>query len=180
MAPNSGIAPEILDDTEMSAEEGRDMTKRFEGWDSNPYKDTKGNPTIGYGFNISEYEGLIPKDVLSGTRGLTQEEGNFIFEQAYRIAGEDAERYLGDTYDKLALGVTDIITDMSYNMGYPKLSGFKKLKKALQEDDYAKAAAEMKDSKWYGQVGNRSKELVEKMKGFKKEAPDTLTDEEIE
>ena len=38
------------------------------------------------------------------------------------------------------------------------------MKKALLARDYKKAANEMIDSKWYGQVGDRSKRLVKMMR----------------
>ena len=38
------------------------------------------------------------------------------------------------------------------------------MREALLEGDYNKAADEMIDSKWYNQVGNRSKTLVKMMR----------------
>ncbi len=52
---------------------------------------------------------------------------------------------------------------MSFNLG-PQISQFTKLREAIQNKDYQTAAKEMINSKWYNQVGRRSKELVEIMK----------------
>jgi len=57
---------------------------------------------------------------------------------------------------------------MSYNMGLTKLSKFKNFKSALESQDYYSAKKEMIDSKWYTDVGRRSKRLVQLM--------DTLAD----
>jgi lysozyme len=54
---------------------------------------------------------------------------------------------------------------MAFNLGRSRLSKFKKMVTAVNEGNYAKAADEMTDSKWYRQVGRRSKELVEIMRG---------------
>ena len=53
---------------------------------------------------------------------------------------------------------------MAYNLGVDGLLKFKKMWKALEKQDYQTAAEEMKDSKWYHQVGRRSKYLYKKMK----------------
>ena len=53
----------------------------------------------------------------------------------------------------------EVLIDMSYNMGSAKLSSFKKMKSALQSGNYQQAAKEMEDSKWFKQVGRRSKQL---------------------
>jgi len=136
-------------------------TKQFEGFSPIIYKDTKGKKTIGYGFNIDDpyMASLIPKDVLSGKRPLTKEEADRIFDKRYEIAQKDASKFIGeDKVNKLPAPVRATITDMSYNLGSSKLSEFKKFKSAIREGDTQKAAEELKNSKWYEQVGERSKE----------------------
>jgi len=54
---------------------------------------------------------------------------------------------------------------MAFNLGRPRLSQFKNMIKAVNEGNYKKAADEMVDSRWYHQVGRRSQELVELMRG---------------
>lgn len=54
---------------------------------------------------------------------------------------------------------------MAFNLGRNRLSKFKNMISAVNEGNYAKAADEMIDSRWYKQVGVRSKELVEIMRG---------------
>jgi lysozyme len=61
--------------------------------------------------------------------------------------------------------VQRVCVNMAFNLGRTRLSRFKKMITAVNEGKYAKAADEMIDSKWYGQVGNRSRELVELMRG---------------
>ena len=53
---------------------------------------------------------------------------------------------------------------MMFNLGQTRLAKFKDMKKALDNQDYKAAAAAMVDSRWYNQVPNRAKRLVERMK----------------
>ena len=75
-------------------------------------------------------------------------------------------------YDSLKLSLDEdrknVIINMVYNLGLPKFLKFKKLIKALRKQDYEQAAFEMKNSKWYKQVGNRSERLIKRMKGVVK------------
>lgn len=135
---------------------GMEQTKRFEGWRNSPYDDA-GGKAIGYGFNL-DY--LDPKYHKS----ITKEQAQPIFEEKYLGAIDTAERFLGeDTFNGLSQTRKNVVVDMAYNLGNG-LFDFKDFKTALINEDYDEAAKEMKDSKWYKQVGNRSKELVSEMK----------------
>jgi lysozyme len=52
-----------------------------------------------------------------------------------------------------------VLIDMCFNMGWPTLSKFKNFQAALVDGDYEKAGAEMEDSRWFKQVGNRAEIL---------------------
>ncbi len=58
-----------------------------------------------------------------------------------------------------------VVVNMAFNLGRNRLGKFKNFLTAVNEGNYAKAADEMIDSRWYSQVGRRSKELVEIMRG---------------
>ena len=53
---------------------------------------------------------------------------------------------------------------MAFNLGPNRLAQFKNFKQALENNNFELAAKEMIDSRWYNQVGNRSKELVNIMR----------------
>ena len=61
-----------------------------------------------------------------------------------------------------------IMANMMFNLGRPRFKRFKKLIAAVNAHDWSKAADEMVDSKWYGQVGDRSKRLVRRMRSLAK------------
>ncbi|MEA2058987.1 MAG: hypothetical protein U9P10_00310 [Thermodesulfobacteriota bacterium] len=60
--------------------------------------------------------------------------------------------------DILAQGV-----DMRFNLGPNRFRYFKKMIAAVKNQDFVQAAAEMKDSRWYNQVGQRARTLVKMM-----------------
>lgn len=146
-----GIFPE-----KSCAETGAEMTKRYEGFRSRPYKDTTGNWTIGYGFKITEAQAC-----LMATAGISQEHADEIFEEKYSEARKIAKEYCGHAvYWKLNQMQRNILTDMAYNLGAGGLSKFANMRNAIQDGDYEQAAWEMKNSLWYRQVGNRAKHHV--------------------
>ena len=149
--------------------EGMEMTKYFEGFKKDLYKDTKGVQTIGYGFNVNAMKDLLPLEVIQGKRSLTKAEASSIFEIAYSRAKDKAVEFATpQIFQSLSPTQQNILTDMSYNLGSSRLNKFKKLKQALVNKNYQEAAKEMKNSKWYSDVGNRSKELVGIMKSIDK------------
>ena len=59
-----------------------------------------------------------------------------------------------------------IIANMMFNMGRPRLSKFKGMKRGVDARDWNAAADEMVDSRWYRQVTNRADRLVERMRNI--------------
>ena len=50
---------------------------------------------------------------------------------------------------------------MCFNLGANRLGKFKNMLKACSNEDWEEMSVQMEDSRWYGQVGRRSKELQE-------------------
>jgi len=53
-----------------------------------------------------------------------------------------------------------------FNMGRPRLSKFKGMKRGVDNRDWNDAADEMVDSGWYRQVTNRAERLVKRMRAL--------------
>ena len=53
-----------------------------------------------------------------------------------------------------------------FNMGRPRLSKFKGMKRGVDSRDWNAAADEMVDSAWYRQVTNRAERLVTRMRNI--------------
>jgi len=134
-------------------------TKTFEGFKTEIYPGKyKKEPTIGYGFNLKSpiFKGMSREYILANAEEL--------FAKTYLRARFDAADFVGyDTFNKLSKERQAVLTDMAYNMGPTSLGKFKEFRKALQAGNFKKSAAEMKNSLWYGQVGDRSKKLIKVM-----------------
>jgi GH24 family phage-related lysozyme (muramidase) len=139
-----------------------------------PGQQPKGKRTIGVGFNLERAEakqkieeiGLNYADVKYGKKEIADWQIDKLRNDDIATAKKDARNYIGERFDSLPKGVQDILTNMAFNMGYGGLSGFTKLREAVNRGDYNRAAQEMENSKWYSQTGDRSKRLVKKMRSY--------------
>ena len=73
---------------------------------------------------------------------------------------------LYDDFNDLPEEAQLIIANMMFNLGRPRLTKFKGMKAGVDSRDWNKAADEMIDSRWYSQVPNRAKRLVERMRNL--------------
>ena len=144
--------------------------KKHEGVRNSVYRCSQGYPTVGVGFNLDRKDakdklrkvGLDINQVLRGKK-LTDEQIQELFYQDVQTAVQDAEKYVQNLHE-LPVEVQQVVINMSFNLGYPVLSKFTGLKKALESGDFAQAAEEMKNSRWFKQTGDRSKQLYFIMK----------------
>lgn len=124
------------------------------------YLDHLGLPTFGIGHLVTEDDPENGQEV-----GTPVDEARVVevFEQDVQITiGECKKLY--DDWDDLPEEVQLIIANMMFNMGRPRLSQFKGMKRGVDARDWNAAADEMVDSKWYQQVTNRAQRLVDRMR----------------
>jgi lysozyme len=117
-----------------------------EGLELKPYQCTANKVTIGIGRNLTdvgiteeEAEYLLGNDIREVISGLNM---NFPW---WKDMPETAQRGLAN---------------MAFNMGIPRLKGFKNMLKHLKEGKFPDAAAEALNSVWASQVGERSKRVA--------------------
>jgi lysozyme len=134
---------------------------RHEGIVLAVYLDHLGYRTLGVGHLIRQSE---PEYLLKVGDPITQETSDKYLLLDLRIATSDAERIFGPLNEHPE-DVIRVLVNMSFNLGYPRLNKFVNMKQAVVDKDYIKAANEMKDSKWYRQVGRRGPELYTLMQG---------------
>ena len=123
------------------------------------YLDHLSLPTCGVGHLILEQDEEHGCEV--GTK-ISQERCDKLFEQDISSVLKDCHRLYED-FDKLPEEAQYIIANMMFNLGYPRLSGFKKMRQAVIDGDWFEASVQMVDSKWYKQVPNRAQRLVNRM-----------------
>lgn len=134
---------------------------RHEGYVTEIYLCSENYPTFGIGHMVTEAD--MENTWPVGTP-VTDERILEVFKQDCEIAYTDACA-LVPNLTKQSTDAQRVVVNMAFNLGRNRLSKFKKFLKAVNEGSYEKAANEMIDSKWYSQVGRRSKELVEIMRG---------------
>ena len=121
------------------------------------YLDHLGLPTVGIGHLILESDYEHGKEV--GTM-ISVERCEELFMLDLNIAINECVVLYGTEWHEFPEEVQEILTNMLFNMGRPRLSQFKKMNAALAEGDWQTAAVEGRDSRWYKQVGARAERLM--------------------
>ena len=117
---------------------------REEGFSGLPYDDHLGKPTIGYGT-------LLP---------LTEREAMMLLEHRWKANVAELRDRLHESGAHLCQmpdSVRAALLDMAYNIGVPRLMGFKRMLGAIKECRWADAGDECMDSRYATQVPNRAK-----------------------
>lgn len=122
-----------------------DQLKRHEGRSLKPYKCPAGKLTIGYGRNLEDM-GISEVEAMVMLRND--------IEQCYE------ELSVFSWFEDLDQVRQEALINMLFNLGLPTFLKFKKTLKYVAEGKYSQAAAEMLNSKWATQVGDRAKELA--------------------
>ena len=115
-----------------------------------PYRDTEGKLTIGIGRNLDD-------------RGITENEARFLLNTDLEIVFTELDRKT-PWWRSMPEPAQRGLANMCFNLGWPRLSGFKKMLTALASEDYSTAALEALDSKWARQVGDRAVRISELFK----------------
>jgi lysozyme len=137
----------------------RGMLIRHEGYRAKPYKCSAGYWTVGFGHNL-EAKPIKGRTVGSiAAMPLTYQQYLDLLDKDIKDAEKDA-RKLVPNLDSLQPHQKAVIVDMAFNMGGKRLGTFKRFLAAVNKGDWPTAVKEMRDSKWYRQVGNRSRNLV--------------------
>ena len=146
-----------------------DQLVLHEGLELLPYEDSLGINTIGIGRNL-EHRGLSEAELGHIGKDLSDIfEWGITKEQAYYLAKNDIEIVEKEVCESHPCVVEldeirqRVIIDMAFNMGVPRLNKFKKMWKAIEEENFEEAKIQMLDSRWANQVGNRAVRLSNAM-----------------
>jgi len=144
--------------------------KRHEGLVLHAYRCSANRWTIGYGRNLQD-KGLSneEKEMFGVEKSMDMLTRKITKAQATKLLTSDVAEFEASViskvsfFDELDSVRQDILINMAFNMGINRLMKFKNMLGKLKEHDYQGSADEMKDSKWYVQVGIRSAELYVQM-----------------
>jgi lysozyme len=124
------------------------------------YKDHLGYPTFGVGHLILESDPEYGQPI--GT-DISPERVADAFDHDLDIAISECETLYGAAWFYLPEEVQEILVNMLFNMGRPRLTKFKKMNSAIEAGDWKTAAVEGRDSRWYNQVGARAERLMSRL-----------------
>lgn len=139
---------------------------RHEGYVTEIYLDSENLPTFGIGHLVTEQD--MEHTWPVGTP-VTDERILDVFHSDCQTAYTDACAIFMNL-DSHPIDCQRVCINMAFNLGRNRLSKFKNMIRYVNEGNYVMAANEMTNSKWYKQVGRRSKELVDIMKDVKSDA----------
>ena len=146
----------------MNKDRLREEIAEDEGCKYEIYLDHLSLPTCGIGHLVLESDEEYGKPV--GTV-VEQERVRKLFDLDITVTIDECKVLYTD-FDNLPEECQHIIANMMFNMGRPRLSAFKGMKAGVDARDWDKAADEMVDSRWYTQVPNRARRLVDRMRAL--------------
>ena len=143
----------------MNIERVQKQLELDEGVEHRVYLDHLGYPTFGIGHLITKNDPEFGDE--PGTP-VTPERVATAFAADLAIS-ENECRVLYKFWEELPEEAQEILVNMMFNLGRPRLSKFKNFKKALDKGAWGFAAIEGRDSLWHRQVGNRAERLMVRM-----------------
>ena len=125
----------------------RDELMAEEGLRLNPYHDSTGYLSIGYGRCLD-------------TAGITKEEALYLLDNDITRTCRELDRLL-PWWRMLDDARARALASMAFNLGVGGLMKFSMMLAALKSGDWHTAAAEALDSKWARQVGDRATRIAD-------------------
>ena len=124
------------------------------------YSDHLGYPTFGIGHLVRETD--IEYDWVVGSF-VSEKRVQEAFEADLTVACSECSVLYNSDWDQFPEEVQEILVNMMFNLGRPRLTKFKKMNANLKNRNWTAAAIEGRDSLWYRQVSNRAERLMTRM-----------------
>jgi lysozyme len=143
------------------------LITKHEGTRLSVYEDTEDNLTIGIGFNLDSGDaaricgmfGIDYAGVTSGTVILTVPQVLEIFQYQLNIVIGQAIQVFSN-FSTMPDNVQAVICDVIFNIGIGEFNKFVNTIASLKAGNWVAAAANLKDSDWYNEVGTRGTDDV--------------------
>jgi len=146
----------------MNIEKLREQLEVDEGCVYEIYNDHLGYATFGIGHLVTESD---PEQGQSLGTPVSSERVAEAFESDIQSVLRDCNILYSD-FHNLPEEAQQVIANMMFNLGRPRLSKFAGMKRGVDARDWNQAADEMVDSNWYRQVTNRADRLVERVRAL--------------
>ena len=146
----------------MDIEKLREQLEVDEGCVYEIYNDHLGYATFGIGHLVTESD---PEQGQSLGTAVSSDRVAEAFESDIQSVLRDCNILYSD-FHNLPEEAQQVIANMMFNLGRPRLSKFAGMKRGVDARDWDAAADEMVDSNWYRQVTNRADRLVERIRAL--------------
>lgn len=146
----------------MNIEQLREQLEVDEGCVYEIYNDHLGYATFGIGHLVKESD---PEQGQSLGTAVSPDRVAEAFESDIQSVLRDCNILYSD-FHNLPEEAQQVIANMMFNLGRPRLSKFAGMKRGVDARDWNQAADEMVDSNWYRQVTNRADRLVERVRAL--------------
>ena len=146
----------------MNLEQLREQLEFDEGCVYEIYNDHLGYATFGIGHLVTESD---PEQGQSLGTAVSSDRVAEAFESDIQSVLRDCNILYSD-FHNLPEEAQQVIANMMFNLGRPRLSKFAGMKRGVDARDWNQAADEMVDSNWYRQVTNRADRLVERVRAL--------------
>ena len=144
----------------MNIDKLREEITFDEGVKYETYHCSEGHLTGGIGHLITEWdEDYYDKPI--GT-SIPEEKVNEWFASDIEVSINDCKD-LFNNFDDLPEDVQRVLANMSFQLGRPRLSKFRKMIAAVELQDFAEMANQMEDSRWFKQTTNRAQRLIDRV-----------------
>jgi lysozyme len=149
-----------------------ERTKKHEGYRREPYKDTVGKWTVGYGRNLEDNPLTVDEvlELFDRTEFKNMGVADTFFE---KLLLRDIELHKEELEENLAMfpmcdqDEQTVLIDMAFNVGVPTLLHFQGMLHAIDNDDRVQAAIELLDSRYAEQVKTRAVDNAKLLAGGK-------------
>jgi len=124
------------------------------------YIDSLGYPTFGIGHLIKESD---PEYGQPEGTPVSPERVKEVFDIDFDLHVEETKHLCEERdidFEALPQAIQHTLVDMCFNLGKNRLGKFNNMLNACKENNWVEMAEQMKDSRWYTQVGVRSEFLV--------------------
>jgi len=133
----------------MDVDKLKDQLILHEGLELKTYQCSAGFITLGVGRNVEEL-------------GITEDEARYLLDNDILRVTKELDNAMPWWRDMSEVRQR-IVVDMVFNLGMSRFLNFKNAINAMQEEDWEEAAAQMLDSRWADQVGQRATRLATAM-----------------
>ncbi len=124
------------------------------------YRCSEGYPTAGIGHLLTEWdEEYYDKPI--GTP-VPEEKVQEWFINDVQTAINDCNDIF-NSFEKLPEDIQHVLINMSFQLGKPRLSKFRRMIAAVEMEDYREMALQMEDSRWFKQTTNRAQRLIDRV-----------------